>query len=53
MGLGGFDLGLHHGESKPLGLAGAMYCVALMVSETHNAQMLRVSGHSSAVLDFA
>jgi curved DNA-binding protein CbpA len=28
-----------------------MYCLALMVSETHNAQMLRVSGHFSAVLD--
>jgi curved DNA-binding protein CbpA len=28
-----------------------MYCLALTVSETQNAQMLRVSGHFSAVLD--
>jgi curved DNA-binding protein CbpA len=28
-----------------------MYCLALTASETHNAQMLHVSGHFSAVLD--
>src|ERR1700719_4546383 len=40
-----------HQARKSLGHAGAMYCLALMAGETHNAQMLHVSGHFSAVLD--
>ena len=38
-------------DMQPLVYAGAMHLLALKVSEKHNARMLCVSGHVSAVLD--